>query len=177
MKKKLMIAVVLVVAILASTGFGLVTASAEEAAPEAPAVVETPAVVEAPASEPAVALLPNSQVQGNAIYLFRAGSLAFGPAIDLAKFGGIVSLQLTFAEIQKKDEGNFLGFAGTVKAVDLIKKLGGNPNDILITVNPSAGFTAGIKVGDATAKKDWDAGIIVNVINLDLAKAANWLGL
>ena len=163
--------------------FMLLAASAMAAEPNYQALKAEPqrmgaamATATPPTQADILQLFPNAaRIDGEAIYLFRVKDVGIGPAYTLGKIYGLVSIDAQFASMLKG--GSFVGASANVMISDLLLKLNQTPNATLLNFNPSIGFTGGYLSGMGKVKSGFDGGIVVNVLNIDMAKVTGWIGL
>lgn len=156
--------------------FWTLTAYAADAAPTMQDMLTPPVspVVILPPLPPTeadvIAIFPNAaKVDGVGVYLFRAQSVGVGPSYTVARLWKLVDADIQFASITKG--GSYVGVAGSVNFVDLVRQAGQTPPDLMITFNPSIGLTGGWVTGIAgKTQSGWDGGLRAKFVNLDTAK-------
>ena len=132
--------------------------------------------IQTPSENEIVTLFPNAaKVDGVAVYLFGAKTVGIGPSYTVAKFVDLVNADVQFATTS--EGGSFFGLGASVTIVDIMKKVGKTTPDMLITFNPSIGITGGYRSSTPNTGAGWDGGIRANILNVDMAKVAGWLGL
>jgi len=129
-----------------------------------------------PTEEDVVQLFPNAaKVDGVGTYLFIAKSVAIGPSYTIVKFYNLINGDIQFATITKG--GSYFGGGLSAEFVDIIKKLGRNPADLIVAFNPSIGITGGYRTSVGAIKAGFDGGIRAKILNVDTDKLIKWIGL
>jgi hypothetical protein len=139
----------------------------------APAFAAEPVM---PTENDVVSLFPEAtKFDGVGVYLFVAKDVGFGPSYTVARFLNLVNLDIQFASMSKG--GSYVGGAGSVAIVDVLKKFGKNPPDMVLAFGPAVGLTGGYRTSIGDIKSGFDGGIQVKILKIDTAKLAKWLGL
>jgi hypothetical protein len=116
-----------------------------------------------------ISIFPNAtKVNGVAVYLFNAKDIGVGAEYQIVRIENVANIDVQFASLSKG--GSYVGPAVEVSFCDVMTKLGKTCSGSVATINPSLGMTVGYQTGSANTNKNWDYGIRVGLLNVDLTK-------
>ena len=139
--------------------------------------ISAPTFAEVPAETDVIQLFPNaSKIDGKGIYLFGAKAVGVGPGYSIVKVFDLITGDIQFATMLN-GSGSYFGIGASVTLVDVLKKIGKNPPDMIVVFDPNIGIVAGYISDPVKKGKDVDGGISFKLLHVDTAKLAAWLGL